>query len=256
MRNIGYAILLLVFVTSCITKKELAYMQNTNLKEYTPTNFNTTYNLYRLQPNDVISIKILSSQAELSEAYNQISAGSGFGLVQGGSLYLSGYSIDVDGNVALPNVGKIKVGGLTSAEATELIQSRVSRYITDATAVVKLLSFKISVIGEVRNPGHFYVYNEQANLFEGLAMAGDLNTAANRQNIKLVRQKQGSSEIILLDLTDPDIIKSPYYYLQPNDVVYVEPRSKFLRRENLTLAGTVFGLISTTVLLLNYLKYQ
>lgn len=254
MRNIVYAILLLVCVSSCITKKELVYMQNKNFKEYVPTEFNTSHKEYHLQPNDVLSIKILSAQPELVSPYNVMNPNSSLGFAEPGSLFLNGYSIDINGNISLPEVGKLQVAGLTTAEAEELIQVRVKQYVTDATAVVKLISFKISVIGEVRNPGYFFIYNEKANLFEGLAMAGDLTLGANRENIKLVRQKPGSSDVILLDLTDPNLVQSQFYYLQPNDVLYVEPRKSYLSRENLTLAGTVFGLISTTVLLLNYLK--
>jgi len=254
MRNIVYAILLLVCVSSCITKKELVYIQNKSFKESVPTEFNTISKDYRLQPNDVLSVKVLSAQPELASPYNIMNPNSGFGFAEPGSLFLNGYSIDKDGSISLPDVGKIKVAGLTTTEAEELIQERVKQYITDATVVTKLLSFKISVLGEVRNPGHFFIYNERANILEGLSMAGDLTIGASREDLKLVRQKPGSSEVILVDLTDPNLIQSQYYYLQPNDVLYVAPRKGYLTRENLTLAGTFFGLISTTVLLLNYLK--
>lgn len=229
-------------------------MQNKNLKQNVPTNFNTSYKEYRLQPNDVLSIKVLSAQPDLANEFNTMNPNNGFGFAEAGSLYLNGYSIDVEGNISLPKIGKLQVSGLTAAEAKELIQRNVERSILDATVIVKLISFKISVIGEVRSPGYYTVFNEQANLFEGLAMAGDLTTAANRQNIKLIRQKPGSSDVILLDLADPNIVQSPYYYLQPNDVLYIEPRGKYLGRENLALAGTVFGLVSTTILLLNYFR--
>jgi polysaccharide biosynthesis/export protein len=229
-------------------------MQNDSFKKYIPTEFNTENKIYRLQPNDVLSVKILSAQPDLVGPYNIMNPNSNLGFAEPGNLFLNGYSIDTNGNISLPEVGKIKVAGLTTAEAEQIVQDRVKQYVTDATAIVKLISFKISVLGEVRNPGHFFIYNERANLFEVLSMAGDLTIGANRDNIKLVRQKPGSSEVILLNLTDPDFVKSEYYYLQPNDVLYVEPRRTFLNRENLTLAGTVFGLISTTVLLLNYLK--
>jgi polysaccharide biosynthesis/export protein len=254
MRNIVYTILILVCVSSCITKKELAYMQNENLKKNIPTTFNTTSREYRLQSSDVLSVKVLSAQSEIADPFNIMNPNSGFGFSEGGSLYLNGYSIDKEGNITLPKVGKVKVGGLTMAEAIDVIQNKVEYYITDATVIAKLISFKISVIGEVRSPGYYQVFNEQANLFEGLAMAGDLTTAADRKTVKLVRQKPGSSEVILLDLTDPNLVQSHYYYLQPNDVIYVEPRSKYLGRENLGLAGTIFGLVSTTILLLNYFR--
>lgn len=229
-------------------------MQNEKLKESTPTLFNTSYQEYELQPNDVLSVKVLSVQPELTEQFNIINPNNAFGISGPSSLYLSGYSIDKNGNIRLPILGEVKVAGLTPNQAEEKIQRDLDRYINDATVVLKLISFKISVLGEVRNPGYFYVYNEQANLFEGLGMAGDLTQAASRENIKLIRQTPGGSEVVLLDLKDPDIVQSPYYYLKPNDVLYVEPRKTQIKRDNLVVVSAILGVISTAALLLNFVK--
>lgn len=120
--------------------------------------------------------------------------------------------------------------------------------------MVKLISFKISVLGDVKAPGRYFIYNDRANLLEGLSMAGDLTQGASRQNVKLIRQKGDQSEVVLLDLTDPNLVQSQYYYLMPNDVIYVEPRKTQLKRENLVVVGVMLSIISTGVLLLNYLK--
>jgi len=229
-------------------------MQNKKLKENTPTSFATPYEEYKLQPNDVLSIKVLSVQPEMTESFNIIDPNNAFALSGPSSLYLSGYSLDREGNINLPTIGKLKVAGLTTSQAQDLIQRNLTKYVTDATVVVKLLSFKISVLGEVRSPGYYYVYNEQANLLEALALAGDLTQGANRQNMKLIRQKPGGSEVVLLDLTDPNLVQSQYYYLKPNDVLYIEPRNTQLKRDNLVIVSTMLGVISTAVLLLNVLK--
>ncbi len=229
-------------------------MQNENLKNTTPTTFNNNVPDYKLQVNDVLSVKVLSAESELSEIYNIISPTNGFGVAEPGSMYLSGYSIDSEGNINLPNVGKLKVAGMNTLQAQQLIQRNLDRYLNGATVVVKLISFKISILGEVENPGYYHVYNEQANLLEGLAMAGDLRQGANRQNIKLIRQKPGGSEVILLDLTDPSLVQSPYYYLLPNDVLYIEPRKTHLKRENLVIISVVLGVVSTAALFLNFVK--
>jgi polysaccharide biosynthesis/export protein len=254
MKNIFYYLFFLVIISSCVSKKELVYMQNENLKKLSPTNFNNNVPDYKLQVNDVLSVKVLSAESALSEIYNIISPTNGFGVAEAGSMYLSGYTIDVDGNINLPNVGKLKVSGLTTKQAQQLIQNNLNQYLTGATVVVKLISFKISVLGEVKMPGYYYVYNDQANLLEGLALAGDLTQGANRQHIKLIRQKPGGSEVILLDLTDPSLVQSPYYYLLPNDVLYVEPRKTYLNRENLVVVTTVLSVISTAALFLNFVK--
>lgn len=229
-------------------------MQNENLKKATPTTFNTNVPDYKLQVNDVLSVKVLSAERELSEIYNIISPTNGFGVAEPGSLYLSGYSVDADGNINLPNVGKLKVAGLTTTQTQQLIQRSLNEYLTGATVVVKLISFKVSVLGDVQRPGYYYVYSEQANLLEGLALAGDLNYTASRHNVKLIRQKPGGSEVILLDLTDPALVQSPYYYLLPNDVLYVEPRKTFVKRDNVVVLTTILSVISTAALFLNFVK--
>ncbi|WP_230406996.1 polysaccharide biosynthesis/export family protein [Pontibacter cellulosilyticus] len=245
-----------MMATSCITKKELVYMQNEKLKKNTPTNFTTPYKEYELQPNDVLSIKVISNQPELSNAFNIIDPNNAFGISGPSSLYLSGYSIDKDGKIMLPTLGELKVSGLSVAQVQNLIQRNLDKYFNDATVVVKLISFKISVLGEVRTPGYYYVYNEQANLLEALSMAGDLTQGANRENLKLIRQKPGGTEVILLDLKDPNLVQSQYYFLKPNDVLYVEPRKTQIRRDNLIVVSTILGVLSTAGLILNFVNIK
>ena len=227
-------------------------MQNPNLKEQTPTSFKTPYTTYKLQSNDVLSVKVLSVDPDMSELFNIVNPASAFGLADPGSMYLSGYSIDSEGFINLPTVGRLQVLGLTTTQAQDLIQRGLSRYINDATVVVKLISFKVSVLGNVARPGYFYVYNERANLLEVLGMAGDLTQGANRENIKLIRQTPEGSEVVLLDLTDANLVQSQYYYLKPNDILYVEPRKTQLKRENLIVVSAVLGVVSTAALLVNF----
>lgn len=244
--------MLLLVTTSCLTKKEMVYMQNDKLKEQVPTSFNNQFTTYKLQPNDVLSVKVLSVDPDMSELFNITNPVSSFGVADPGSMYLSGYSIDSEGFINLPTVGKLQVAGLTTTQAQDLIQRGLSRYINDATVVVKLISFKVSVLGNVARPGYFYVYNERANLFEVLGMAGDLTQGGNRENVKLIRQNPAGSEVVLLDLTDPNLVESQYYYMQPNDVLYIEPRKTQLKRENLIVVSAVLGVISTAALLVNF----
>jgi polysaccharide biosynthesis/export protein len=254
MRKILCYLLLSIVIPSCISKRELVYMQNENLKNNTPTHFNTSYQEYKLQPNDVLSIKVLSVQPELTEQFNIINPNNAFGISGPSSLFLSGYSIDKKGNIRLPILGEVQVAGLTPNEAEERIQKDLDRYINDATVVLKLISFKISVLGEVRNPGYFYIYNEQANLLEGLGMAGDLTQGASRENVKLIRQTPNGTEIVLLDLKDPNLVQSQYYFLKPNDILYVEPRNTQIKRDNLVVVSAILGVISTAALLINFVR--
>ncbi|WP_303409729.1 polysaccharide biosynthesis/export family protein [Pontibacter coccineus] len=257
MRRVVYLLLLMISATSCLSKKELVYMQNDNLKETVATPMQTTYTPYQLQPADVLSIKVQSLEPEISNIYNIVPPSSAFGFADPGTMFLSGYSVDDEGNVNLPNVGKVKVSGLTLQQTQELIQRNVDRYITNATVVVKLINFRVSVLGEVQRPGQYFVYNERATLFDALGMAGDLTRGAARENVKLVRQTPGGSEVVLLDLKDPNIVQSKYYFMQPNDVLYVEPSVAQVKRDNLVALNVVtiaLGVISTAAVILNYFK--
>jgi polysaccharide export outer membrane protein len=151
-------------------------------------------------------------------------------------------------------VGKVHVKGLTVAEATELCQKRIGNFLKEATVSVKLVSFKITVLGSVNRPGYTFVQNPRCNILEGLGLGGDLTPVANRKRIKLFRQTTQGTEVVLLDLTSPDLLRSPYFYLQPNDVLYVEPLSGQTTRQNYTPVTVVLGIISgiATVILLYY----
>lgn len=255
MRNLVYFFLLLLGVSSCMTKKELVYIQNSNLKENVPTDFQTRYTAYQLQTDDVLSIKVLSVDPDMSNLFNITNPVNAMGMSEPASLYLSGYGIDKEGFINLPTVGKLKVEGLTTSQTQDLIQKNLDKYITDATVVVKLISFKVSILGEVRNPGYFYIYNERANLLEGLSLAGDLTQGADRENVKIIRQqKDGTSEVVLLDLKDPNLLQSQYFYLMPNDVIYVEPLKTQLKRDNLIIWNTVLAVVSSGALLYNLFK--
>lgn len=257
MKRVVYCLLLFLCATSCLSKKELVYMQNDNLRETVATQMQTTYTPYKLQPADVLSIKVQSSEEDISSIYNIIPPSSAFGFADPGTMFLSGYSVDEEGNVNLPNVGKVQVAGLSLKQSQELIQRNIDRYINDATVVVKLINFRVSVLGEVNRPGQYFVYNERATLFDALGMAGDLNRGASRENVKLVRQTPGGSEVVLIDLKDPNIVQSKYYFIQPNDVLYVEPTVAQVKRDNLislNVATLALGVISTAVVILNYFK--
>jgi polysaccharide export outer membrane protein len=153
----------------------------------------------------------------------------------------------------LPTVGKVKIKGLTLNQAKIEIEKGVQQYINNVSVQVKLISFKISVLGEVKSPGYYYVYNNQATIFEGLGLAGDIGDFGNRRKIKIVRQTPTGSEVAMLDITDPNILKSKYYYLLPNDVLYVEPLKAKFARSNLQPLGVFFGGITAIAVILRFI---
>ena len=242
--------------SACVSTQQLTYFPNEEFTTEAPTYIAGKPERYRLQPNDVLSVRIKTLDEETA-AYFNIEAGGGFQQFNPAGLYVNGYSLDSEGNINLPEVGEVELAGLSLEQAQQVIEKEISQFVNNATVLVRIVSFKVTVLGEVNNPGYYYVYNEQLTLLEALGLAGDLTELGNRENITLVRQINRGKEAILLNLKDPEMLSSSYYYLQPNDVVYVQPLRAKVVRNNLsllTVAGVVFGAISATVLLLNYLN--
>ncbi|WP_240047254.1 polysaccharide biosynthesis/export family protein [Hymenobacter nivis] len=250
LRLLGWVVLL--GLGGCVTQQKLPYLQNSSYSTQKPVEVDNPRPTYLLQPGDVLSIKVQSVQPALSDIFNVQGPQN---MVSGdpSTLYLTGYPVDEAGTINLPTVGRVKVTGITLTQAQALLEQKVGAYVRDANVLVKLLSFKITVLGEVRLPGRYFVYNPQATVLEALGMAGDLTEFGNRQNVKLVRQTAKGSEVVLIDLTDPKLLQSPYYYLLPNDALYVEPLKARTARGNANNLGLVFAGISAVVLLISYL---
>ncbi|HLT72209.1 MAG TPA: polysaccharide biosynthesis/export family protein [Cyclobacteriaceae bacterium] len=245
---------MLVFFTSCYYNKRMVYFQNKDFSESFATQIRNQPVLYRLRPNDILSVKVKSStESGISDIFN-ITPTTNFFNVDAGNVYLQGYTIDSQGAITLPILGKVVVKDMTVEEAQDLIQAEANRYLNNATVIVKLVSFKITVLGEVNQPGYYYAFNPQLTLPEGLGLARDLTERGNRRKVKLIRQTPTGSEVVLLNLNDPDLLKSKYYYLQPNDVLYVEPFRANAGRSNAQLLTLLFSGITTAVLILNYIE--
>jgi polysaccharide export outer membrane protein len=139
------------------------------------------------------------------------------------SIYLQSYTLDEDGCIELPLTGKIELKNLTIDEAKERLQTEINKYVNQTTVIVKLSNFNLTVMGEVVRPGMYKVYQSQINLFEALSLAGNMTGYAKNEEVKIIRQTDNGSEIVTVNLGDANILSSPYYYMKPNDIVYVEP---------------------------------
>ena len=245
--------ILLFGLGSCVTQRTLPYLQSGGYSTRQTVAVENVRPAYRLQAGDVLSIRVQSVQPALSDIFNVTGPQT---IIAGdpSALYLTGYPVDENGTINLPTVGHLKVQNLSLDQTQALVQQKVGAYVRDANVLVKLLSFKITVLGEVRQPGRYFIYNPQATVLEGLGLAGDLTEFGNRENVKLVRQTVKGSEVILLNLTDPDLLKSPYYYLLPNDALYVEPLKARTVRGNVNNLGIVFAGISAIVLIFSVIS--
>lgn len=244
-----FLFLIVISLSSCYSSKNLDYLQSNQRSLVVALNQSDQYTV---QSNDILSIKVQSRDPEQTAFFNITSVENRNVQANPASLFLSGYTVDLEGFINLAIVGELKVSDLTVEEIRDLVQLEIDKYLLNATVSVQLTSFKISVLGDVRNPGTSYIYNTQATIFEGLSAAGDLNLSAKRKNIKLIRQEGDASVVVNLDLTKPSIIKSPYYFLHPNDVIYVETSKPNVIQNNLGVISLVLSAITTTVLVLNF----
>jgi polysaccharide export outer membrane protein len=247
-----YFPIIIVLLSSCYTVKKVNYLQSEENVMSLPNKPRD----YLVQPNDILNIRVQSLDPDQSAFFNIDAGGRGGGgfQVNDAALFLSGYSVNQEGIINLPIVGQMKVNGLTIEQIRIMVQNEINKYLVDAIVLVKLTSYRITVLGEVKNPGTVYIYNTQATIFEALSRAGDTNLAANLKNVRLIRQIDGKSYVIKLDLRDPNIIESPYYFLLPNDAIYVETSKEALFRDNLVLLTTTFAAISAGLLILNFVQ--
>lgn len=257
-------ILLLISLagTSCVSQKEVTYFQaNPAEKDMQSINFqhkNTT----KLQSGDILAIMVSSLSPDASAMFNPYQFYAGSNLAQQtvqttAPNPATGYLVDEDGLITIPLIGKLKVLGLSTKEATELITEKLNKYLEQPTVNIRILNYKISVLGEVNRPAVFTLPNEQITLPEAIAMAGDLTIYGKRDNVLLIRKVDGERVFTHIDMTRRDLFNSPYYYLQANDVIYVEPtKSKITSRDRtVQLAPMVLsGLSLLAVLLINLAK--
>lgn len=245
---------LAVLGASCIGRKDINYLQDRALSNTAKLFENNKFE-YRLQVNDVLSIRVLGLDEQTSRFFN-VESGAGNVAISEPGLYVNGFNIDKNGQIQLPTVGKMKVQGLTLAEAQDLVQRKINEYFTNATVILKMVSFRVSVIGDVQRPGAYTVYNNQINLLEALALAGGANEFADKRHVTLMRQSDKGTQALYIDLAELDVLSSEYYYLLPNDVVYVPTLKARPGRLNLDLLAILLTTVTTAVLVLNYLNNQ
>ena len=224
MKKSLYLFLVIVILfSSCASRKKTLYLQDTN-KDSTQV-YENVDSTYKLQIGDILYIRVLSLSKEMNDVFNLNSSNANSYSMYNNqsSLYVNGFSISDSGTVSLPILGDIKVAGFGVYEAKRIIQRKLNEYIKDGIADVKLISYRFTVLGEVNRPGVYVNYSDKINIFEAIGRAGDINEFGNRTKVVLVRPTPTGSETYKFDMTNNDILSSNYYYIQPNDILYVEP---------------------------------
>jgi len=262
-RNL-WLILLPLLLAACQSYKKVPYFQNVEVVN----EVEQQEKLYdaKIMPKDLLTIVVSCTNPELAIPFN-LTVASNAGIAVSTSSYvttqpvLQPYLVDNEGNINFPVLGELKLGGLTKREAEQLIIDKLKPYMKETPIVtVRMVNYKISVIGEVTRPGTFTISNEKVNLLEALAMAGDMTVYGLRDNVKLIREDaNGKQQIVTLDLNKAETILSPYYWLQQNDIVYVTPNKAKARNSDVGNSTSLWFsatsiLVSIVSLLVNILK--
>ena len=200
---------------------------------------------YKVQPGDILYIKIASLDEKFSTYFNSV-MGSNNNTSEN-SLYLNGYNIDEEGYIELPIIGKMQVKDNTVAEIQEKVQLSMNEYLKETVVYVKLGLFNLTILGEVARPGQYQVYQSDINIFQAMALAGNATDFANKSKIKIIHQTPKGSQIVRVNINDADVLSSPHYYLKPNDIIYVEPLKSKQYGFTTVPYGTIFSAISLII---------
>ena len=212
---------------ACSTPKNTAYFQTVSRDTVLQNTVTKNFDL-KIKPDDLLSITIASTSPDLSGLFNA-SSGGGATSAAGGP---SGYLVDKNGNIQLYKLGNVKVAGLTRSETKEKLQRELSDYLKEPVVTVRFANHRVTVLGEVARPGVLPLTTDQMTVLEAIGHSGDLTEFGKRENILVIRQRENGKEFHHLSLLDNSIFTSPYFYLQNEDVVYVEPDAKLKDKNN------------------------
>ena len=260
MKKLLFFLLIISLVTSCKPKQNMIYMSNNNFQQEVSQ---ARYEGLRIQEGDMLEIIVTALDDLAVKPFNRTTMQkTGEEGNAGGNARLGDnqYQVTSDGYIPFPVLGNVYCKGMTKQQLKTELDSRLKQYLTDPVVTVRHLNFNISILGDVGSPGQKTSSTERLNIFQALALAGDMRDSANRTNVKLIRYSEESGKDITynLDLSEASIVNSPYYYLQQNDILYVEPdKNKQIAAKTTTpnrglclqLMGVVLGLVTFVIAL-------
>ena len=237
-----YFLILILTISSCVSPEKIVYFQNDEIEKIESLkNLNTV-----LKPDDLLEITISSADIEASKPFNKVNSST-----ENQNTYL----ISSNGSIDFPVLGEINVFGKTKKEVKEIIKNKLDPdYIINPVVNIKIKNYSITILGEVNNPGTFTIPNEQTTILEAIGLAGDLKISGRRENIKVIRENNNEKKIYTVDIRSNKIFNSPVYYLQQNDVVYVEPNKAASQSAAVNKnTNLYFSLITLTFTILNFI---
>lgn len=239
MHKMVFTIALASLLLSCTSSQKLRYFNNLSDSQLV-----RLPDLKRPEPvimsDDIMEIKITGANEVTVATINSHAVTTG-----GGSA--NNYLVDINGMIEFPLVGKVKAAGLTRDELKNKLVEIVAKYLKDPLVSVRFTNFRFTVLGEVNSPGTFVITNEKVTILEGLGLARDMTQYARRTNVRVIRDSSGSRHIGIINFNDKSIFTSPYYYLQRNDVVYIEPETNKGQIEQATRVGSIVATVVSII---------
>ena len=250
MKNQYIALIIIALLTSsCVPSKEILYLQGSQNSQNSSTNYEPL-----IQKDDLLFINISSSQAEAVAPFNLDSQSKDItSSTSGFSNQKQTYLVDNMGNIEFPIIGTLNAAGYSVNEFRDFLKNKLKNYVSDAVINIRIVNFKVTVTGEVGQPGVVSTNSQRFTLFDALAMSGDLTLYGRRNNILIVRDFQGVKSYNRVDITKADFVNSPFYYLDQNYLIYVEPKKTKINSTaigtNIPFIVSVVGLLITTTLI-------
>lgn len=248
-KRIIYLLMVVTLMCSCVSRKQLAYFQPITAESAKEIN-NYSHGVPepRIKINDALLIMVTALDAEAVLPYNLPSAPhtTPTGTAEPTVSSYQYYTVDIQGNIDFPVLGKLHVEGMTTSEVITMIQDRLKLQVVNPIVTVRFLDAKVTVLGEVKNPGTYLLNNGKMTILEALGAAGDLSQYGRRDNVLLVRENDGKMEFARLNLNTDEIFKSPYFYLQQNDVIVVEPnQARSTSNQSISIWLSMVGTVSS-----------
>lgn len=246
IKNLCTAAFCALLISSCVSKEKILYLQDINnalsQNELTYTS--------QIKKDDILRITVTSDDMELVKPFNQYINGTNTNSLNAVSqMQLFGYLVDNKGEITFPLLGNIEVAGKSREEMTEYLQSELrSKFVKDATVDLRIVNFKVTVLGEVNRPGTFSLDHNRITLFQVLGLAGDMTIYGNRENVKILRDVDGIQSSKVIDITSASFIDSEYYYLQQNDVIIVDPNYAQVQAAGFNRNASLFVSIASVLL--------
>lgn len=262
MKHLTFWIVFLLLAVSCISNKRITYLQNLpenepiELDEFIP--FAEVEYRYILQPFDIVDIDFASSNEELTKAFEfqgsrNMRGGAGMGGGAGDIFYFTGYSLDQDGYILLPKIGRLKISGLNEEEARVKVQEEIRAYFKEEVFVkLRIGGIRFTAMGEFNGGGPMVIMKNRATIFDAISMAGESNILARKNKLFLIRQYDGGTKIHQINLNDRALLASPFYFIQPNDILYLEPMKirQFGNADNFSASLGLIVSVTTSLLLM------